>query len=293
MAEHLLGQREIRAQQEGRPVDRVEADDVLADKMKVGGPELVPHLTAIGIAEAGDVIGQRIDPNIHDVAVAAGHFHAPVEAGPAHRQILQPALDEGHHFIAAADGFEEARCVQQFEQRLGIARQAEEPGLFLGPFDRSPLRGQLFAPLAFDQFFLVVIGFVTNRVPAFVAIEVEIALGLHCLPDRLAGAMMIGVCRADEAVVRDVQCIEQILEVPRHLVRQFARGLAQVACLLGHLQTMLVGPCLEPHFASAQALEAGDDIGRDRFIGMADMRLAIGIVDRGGKVVGFSHWPAR
>ena len=105
--------------------------------------------------------------------------------------------------------------------------------------------------------------------------------------------MMIGVGRADETVVRDVQCIEQILEVPGHFVGEVARGLAQVACLLSHLQTMLVGPCLEPHFASTQALEAGDDIGRDRFIGMADMRLAIGIVDRSGKVVGFSHWPAR
>ena len=42
MAEHLLRQRQIRAHQESRPVDRVETNDVLADQVQIGRPELVP-----------------------------------------------------------------------------------------------------------------------------------------------------------------------------------------------------------------------------------------------------------
>src|SRR3546814_6100304 len=38
MPEHLFGQRDPRRHQERRPVDRVEADDILADQMKVRRP---------------------------------------------------------------------------------------------------------------------------------------------------------------------------------------------------------------------------------------------------------------
>ena len=52
---------------------------------------------------------------------------------------------------------------------------------------------------------------------------------------------------------------------------------------------MFVGPGLEPDVAAQLALEAGDDIGGNRFIGMADVRLAVGIADRGGDIERFGH----
>ena len=156
-----------------------------------------------------------------------------------------------------------------------------------------PCGESFFAALAFDQFAFVVIGFVANRVPAFVAIEIEVALLLHRLPDRLARAVVIGIGGADKTVVGNVQNIEQFLEMARHFIRELTRRAADVAGFLGHLQTVFVGPCLEADFTAAQALEAGDNISRDRLVGMADMRLAIGIVDRGGEVIGFSHRLAR
>jgi len=36
-------------------------------------------------------------------------------------------------------------------------------------------------------------------------------------------------------------------------------------------------------------LEARDDVGRDRLVGMADVRASVGVADRGGKIIGFRH----
>ena len=86
--------------QEGRPVDRVEAHDVLADDVQVGRP-VAPEFRAVGVgkADAGDVVGQRVDPDIHDVLGIAGHPDAPVEGGARDRQVLQPALHEARDLV--------------------------------------------------------------------------------------------------------------------------------------------------------------------------------------------------
>src|SRR3546814_12228773 len=52
---------------------------------------------------------------------------------------------------------------------------------------------------------------------------------------------------------------------------------------------MLVGARHEEHVAALLPMESGDRVGRYRFIGMADMRPAIGIADCGGEEKGISH----
>ena len=80
MAVHLFRQFDAGRHQEGRPVNRVEADHVLADQVNVGGPEAAEKLGVLRISKAGDVIRQGIEPDIHDVIVASGDLHSPVEA---------------------------------------------------------------------------------------------------------------------------------------------------------------------------------------------------------------------
>jgi hypothetical protein len=278
-----------RAHQEGRPVDRVEADDVLADQVQVGRPEL-RHLGGfVGIAEAGEVVGQRVDPHVHHVVLAAGHLDAPVEAGAADREVAQPALDEAPDLVQAARRAHEVGIVAvEREQRLLVLRQAEEPGFLDRPFDRRALRRELFAPLALRQLALVVIGLVAHRVPALVAVEVEVAVRLHRPPDRLARAVVLVLGGAEEAVVGNSRRSNRARKW-FDISSPVARGDAQLARLLRHLEPVLVGPGLEAHLAAHQPLEAGDDVGRDRLVGMADVRLAVGIMDRGGDVVGLSH----
>ena len=55
-----------RRHQKGRPIDGMEARDVLADHVRVRGPEF-PARSLVREPGRGDVIGERVDPDIHDV----------------------------------------------------------------------------------------------------------------------------------------------------------------------------------------------------------------------------------
>ena len=77
-----------RRHQKCRPIHRVEADDVLADDVYVRRPVAPVRIALVGKADAGDVIGQRIDPDIHHVLGVIGHLDAPVERRARDRQVL-------------------------------------------------------------------------------------------------------------------------------------------------------------------------------------------------------------
>ena len=97
-----FGQRQTGGHQERGPVDAVEADDLLADEVQVGGPEgFVLAVVGAAPAQGGDVVGQRIEPDVDDVLLVARHGDAPVEAGAGDGEIAQAALHEGDDFVAA------------------------------------------------------------------------------------------------------------------------------------------------------------------------------------------------
>ncbi len=52
-----------------------------------------------------------------------------------------------------------------------------------------------------------------------------------------------------------------------------------------HLDAVLVGAGEEEDVVAVEPHEAGDRVGRDRLVGVADMRHAVGIGDRGGEVI--------
>ena len=47
-----FGQGQAGGEQEGGPVDAVEADDLLADEVKVGGPVLFEQRAVVGVSES-------------------------------------------------------------------------------------------------------------------------------------------------------------------------------------------------------------------------------------------------
>ncbi len=178
----------------------------------------------VRIARAGDVIGQRIDPDIHHMIGRSRHRHAPVEAGAADREVDQPALDEAQDLVAARFRADEVRVGGvEIEQGLLVFGEAEEPGLLGGPFDRRALRRELVAPLPVGQFLLLVEGLVADRIPAFVAVEIQVAGVRHRLPDRLAGGVMLGLDGADETIVRNIEYVGHFMEIAGHFVSKFAR----------------------------------------------------------------------
>ena len=116
---HPLGQRQVCGHQEGRPVNRVEPHDILADDMNIGGPEFhIGFRGFIGKTGRGDIIGQRVQPDIHDMLVIARHRNAPIETGARNGQIRQPLFHEIHHFVAAIMRQDEIRICFIMRQQL-------------------------------------------------------------------------------------------------------------------------------------------------------------------------------
>ena len=80
-----FGQRQAGGEQECGPVDAVEADDLFADEVEVGGPVLF-ELGLLGgvvaaVADGGHVVGEGVEPDVDDVFFVAGDGDAPFEAG--------------------------------------------------------------------------------------------------------------------------------------------------------------------------------------------------------------------
>lgn len=79
--EHALGQRDACRHQKSRPIDGVKPHNVLANHMQIRWPILPKRVRLVGKAERGNVIGERIDPDIHDMGLIAGDLDPPIEGG--------------------------------------------------------------------------------------------------------------------------------------------------------------------------------------------------------------------
>ena len=87
---------------------------------------------------------------------------------------------------------------------------------------------------------------------------------------------------ANELVVRAVEPLHHGLETRHVAFDQLLGRKLLLARGLQHFHAVLVGAGQEQHVVAVEPHEPGDRIGRDRLIGVADMRRPIGIGDGGG-----------
>ena len=93
---------------------------------------------------------------------------------------------------------------------------------------------------------------------------------------------------ADEIVVRAIEPFHHGLEARHVALDQLARRQVFLGRRLQHLDAVLVGAGEKEHVMAVEPHEAGDGVGGDRLIGVADMRRAVRIGDRGGDVIGLA-----
>ena len=101
--------------------------------------------------------------------------------------------------------------------------------------------------------------------------------------------MMRRFTGATKAIISNVELIAHLYEIGRHFICELDCFDAGGTRRLNHFQAMLVGPGNQPDIASAQSVKAGNGVGSNRLIGMADVRTTVGIADRGGDIKGFRH----
>ena len=78
-AQTCFRQRQHRGHQERGPIDSVETNDVFADEMHIGGPHAA--LFVIRAADGAEIGGERVEPDVEDVRLFAGHGNAPADGG--------------------------------------------------------------------------------------------------------------------------------------------------------------------------------------------------------------------
>ncbi|MEY9682014.1 hypothetical protein ABIF13_002788 [Bradyrhizobium elkanii] len=210
---------------------------------------------------------------------------APVERRARDREVLEPAPYKTHHLVAARVRADEiGLTLVEVQQLVLVGRQLEEIALLLDPFDRRALRAAADIVLADDGLLLGVIGLVAHRIPAGIGVDIDVAVVLHAAPDFLHGPVMRRLRGADEAVERDVEALVHLLEARRVAGREIVGRHSLAGRGLDHLLSVLVGAGQEEHVLAVEPLEARQCVGRDRLIGVADMRLTVRISDRGRDV---------
>src|SRR5215472_732770 len=140
-------------QQDGGPVHGVEPEYTLPDEVhppvRVGPPALVVGLTRrrrTGI-KRGDVVAERVPPDIDDLARITRHADTPA-AGPPDRpgraEVLESAGDEAEYLIAAAGRLDPQLAVaDQVGELAGVPGQPEKPVLLGYQLRRRAVVGAL------------------------------------------------------------------------------------------------------------------------------------------------------
>ena len=283
VAVDVLGQGHIHAHQHRGPDDGVEADDLLADEMHIGRPEGL--VVAVGVfvvheAERRRVVEQRVDPDVHDMLGVEVNGDAPLEARAGDAEILQARVNEVvDHLVDAGARQQEVRVDEQVTHAVRVLGQAEEIGLLLGVHNGAAAVGAA----AVDELALGPEALAGGAVLADILALVDVALFIHLFEDFLDGGNMVVVGGADEAVIADVHQLPQILDALGALDDVIDELLRRNTGLLGlqlDLLSVLVGAGQELDVVALQPLVAGHSVGSDGAVGMADVQLIAGIIDR-------------
>ena len=288
-----FGSGKIGRQQKRRPVDAVEAHNLLADHVYVGRPVTRQLFLVYGIvgaeADRRHVVGQRIQPHIDDVLGIARHRYAPLERGAADRQIAQSAAHERDHLVAPRLGTNEVGMLGVIlQQPLFHGRQLEEIIFLVNRFGRPPALGTRRARA--DD---IDVELVEHAILAAVRTFVDVAALLQSGEHGLHAAHVPGLGGADEVVVGDLHAVPQTAELARDLVDKLLRRAAGGGGRALDLLPVLVGAGEEPGVHAHHALAPGDGIAHHGGVRVPDVRPRIDVINRSGDVelfgLGFIH----
>ena len=165
--------------QHRRPVDRVLAQDVLADHVDVGRPDPREPLLVGPVARGGDVVGEGVEPDVRDVVGSQGSgtpqskFVRLIE-----KSWSPPRISDRTSFRRVSGSTADGVALVVLEQPVRVGREAEEVVLLLHHLDR-PLVDRAQTPL--QEVRLRVVELAGHAVEALVGIQVDVvpAVAVH------------------------------------------------------------------------------------------------------------------
>ncbi len=284
----------------GRPVQAVEADDLLAHQVQPLVGPLPVGLVGLAArplraeAQRGDVVGQRVHPHVEDVVGLLGDRDAPLDPRAADAEVLQAVADHRQHLVAARHGVDaDALAVvlaglDLLAQPGAEVAQPEEVVLLLGPLARALVVGADVARLAQLVFGLEALA--ARAVPAGVGALVDRRAperGQRALqaPPQLEHAALVALFGgADEVVVGEPVAPPQLAEVGRQAVAVLLLADAPLARDALDVLAVLVGAGQPEDVVPHELARARQGVGRHRGVGVAHVRDVVQVVDRRGVV---------
>lgn len=115
--------------------------------------------------------------------------------------------------------------------------------------------------------------------PAVLA-EIDVAVVVHLLEERLHAGLVIGIRRTDELIVLDAELGPQGLELAADAVHEFLRGLPGRFGGLDDLVAVLVRAGQEPRILAEQRMETAQAVRNDGRIGVPKVRAGVHVINR-------------
>ncbi len=288
-------------------IDGVQAVDVLADDVQVSRPPVVEHRRIVGEAGPGDVVDERVVPDVDRArgrvpaavvapgAATVGHERerdAPGRPFAADAEVLESLADEAEHLVLAVLRLHPVGHVGVVPlQALLVRRQAEEPVVLGQPLQLDVgVVGAVHARPVLEQVAAVAEALV-GAVPAFVLAQVDVAVRVGA-PDHLVhGIGVVRVRGADEAVGADAERVLGGSEERHHLIDEGLRLQALRRGSGGDVDRVLVGAGQEARVVAEHTVPARDDVGSDDLVQRVQAGSVVGVGDGGGQVeaASFSH----
>jgi hypothetical protein len=204
----------------------------------------------------------------------------------ADAQVADLLLQIAQHLVLAALRLQEVRVIRDpLPELVRVLGHLEEVVLLLEPLDRVARHGAL----AIDQVLLGPEPLLGLGVPALVVRSVDVTRIIQRLECRLDHPGVAVFRGADEVIVGDLQPLPERLEWHAELVHVLLRTHSPLGGSIVHLLAVLIGTGQEICIPTILPVPAGDHIGRERRVGMADMRHIVHIVDRRGDIEGRGH----
>ena len=272
------------AHQEGRPVDGMETQNVLANKVDTCRPEV--HLGFIcAIAKGGNVVHQGIEPHIHDmlgVVEFFGELHAPVETGTGNGEVFKSSFHKTDHFVSLASRQNTLGvCIVPLQQFVLIFGEFEEVALLFYNCSRLAAFG---AELTVDELNFGEECLTGDTVVPFIDIFVDVTVVIHDFKGFLYPFHMVFIGRSDELVVADAEVVPEVFECCGDFIRILLRAFTACFGRFLDLLAVFVSTGQKECIQTAHAGVACQCIGNDRCIGMADVGDIVNIIDGGGDV---------
>src|SRR6266478_6217078 len=279
----LFRQREAGGHQKGRPVHGVEANDLLAHEMNIGGPE--SSFFILRAAHGAEVRSERVEPDVKDVRLFTGYGNAPANRGSRDAEIAEAAFDKAQNFIAAGFRLDEIGMLGvPIEKRLLKGRELEIEIGFGDGFRRTATIGAVLAGLHVD------VGIVVDAVLPRVVTGIDETIVAALLEEPLHGVSVFQIRGADKFVALDAEFIPKGAPFRGHFRDEFGFGNAGFFGGALDVDAVFVGAGGHDHVVAAHAFVAADGVAHDGRVGVADVRQAVRVIDRRGQIIfGFSR----